>query len=291
MAFERFWLTVPSRLFTADGGEDGLITIETTSGFKVKQKIKVSATGLPDQVLEVKRVVSPTRMYVGQLNRDLKDRSDLSTYTVVNNSSVSAQVQKRTGISREDHERAVYEEEPTLAKRVINVDQWGRFWSVDNPFPVQLSDGSIDIGTVNAELEVQLSHRDDYPDIGDIHDSVRIGGASGQEAEVTNNALDVNIKSNVAVDKTTPQILNVSAPLANNEYSFTIPANAKSYEVSCRGTARIQYAFISGQSGTNYKTIHAGYAEPEEGLNRNTALNIYFRVNKPNQIIEVKVWS
>lgn len=59
--------------------------------------------------------------------------------------------------------------------RTHAVDWLGRSYSRSNPVPVELSDGSISIGTVNAELEVQLSHQDNVPDIGDVHDSVRIG--------------------------------------------------------------------------------------------------------------------
>lgn len=54
-------------------------------------------------------------------------------------------------------------------------DENGNPYGPDNPLSVQLSDGSVNIGTVNAELEVQLTHLDNDPDAGDVHDSIRIG--------------------------------------------------------------------------------------------------------------------
>lgn len=84
-------------------------------------------------------------------------------------------------------------EDQASAKRVVLVDLNGEFISVgsggpgsspSNPIYAQLTDGSITIGTVNAELEVQLSHLDNFSAPGDIHDSLRVGGASGNEAEV-----------------------------------------------------------------------------------------------------------
>lgn len=82
------------------------------------------------------------------------------------------QVKAVNKITQDEHE------DNLDAKRVTLVNEGGESGvgtSPANPIFVQLSDGSVNIGTVNAELEVQLSHRDDDPDSGDVHDSVRIG--------------------------------------------------------------------------------------------------------------------
>lgn len=65
-------------------------------------------------------------------------------------------------------------------------DENGDAYSPSNPLHVQLSDGSVNIGTVNAELEVQLSRKDNDPDAGDVHDAVRIGN---QDVELGFNDL------------------------------------------------------------------------------------------------------
>ena len=98
------------------------------------------------------------------------------------------QLKTRNSIEQSEHE------DNANARRVVLVDEDGEFYGTsgnplvvsggtgsgkgetpDDPLYVQLSDGSIEIGTVNAELEVQLSHRDNDPESVDVHDSVRVG--------------------------------------------------------------------------------------------------------------------
>ena len=153
MAFERHWKEISSRLFTADGGADGSVVVNNTCGFKVRQLVFIKAIGQPTLKLEVKRVVSPTKLYVGRIptkrdpNRNRIDlREDLSNYTLVNGATIDAPLQDRNHIPREDRERSVYEEEPTLAKRVILVDCVGDFYNDNNRLPVQ--------GTFDADIEL-----------------------------------------------------------------------------------------------------------------------------------------
>ena len=54
--------------------------------------------------------------------------------------TVSAVIQSKSKTPPADHEHAVYEQEPTLAKRVIGVDEWGNFYDEDNPISVKLPD-------------------------------------------------------------------------------------------------------------------------------------------------------
>lgn len=87
------------------------------------------------------------------------------------------QITDQRTIIQNEHEEALD------AKRVTLVNEEGEAGvgsSPDNPIHVQLSNGSINVGTVNAELEVQLSHKDNDPDNGDVHDSVRIGDGQNE---------------------------------------------------------------------------------------------------------------
>ena len=82
------------------------------------------------------------------------------------------------------------------AKRVTLVDGDGNSGlglTSDNPIFVRLSDGSISIGTVNAELEVQLSHKDNDPNSGDVADSVRIGNGEFEANVNEDGSFDVNM--------------------------------------------------------------------------------------------------
>ena len=185
MAREKSRDAISSILLTLDGGTEGVITLTTTIGLYVKQRIKLISTALNRADLEIKRVLSATQIKVGLAGSNINTFSDVSAFLVADGAALSADEQTKPKIKPTDYDRAVFAEEPIVANRSILVDQLGNYFTAGNPFHVQLSDGSVNIGTVNAELEVQLSHQDDTPDSGDVHDSVRIGGLGADEADVT----------------------------------------------------------------------------------------------------------
>lgn len=86
-------------------------------------------------------------------------------------------------------------EDSADAKRVVVVDPTGIYLgsSPDKPIYVQLSDGSVNIGTVNAEVEMQLSSKDDFPDAGDQHDSIRIGDQNYELSVNSDGSINVNM--------------------------------------------------------------------------------------------------
>jgi hypothetical protein len=225
MALERRWTNVPSRQLVQDGGEDGLIVLEDTIYLKVKQKIKLSALGEPDRVLEVKRVASPTRLYVGPDDKNINSRQDISAYTVAKISTVSAEEQTKRVPGWEDQYAHSYEQEPILARRVIQVDPYGDFYTIQNPLPVQLSDGSINIGSVNAELQVQLTHLDNDPNPGDVHDSIRVGDGENQ----------LSINSDGSINT----VVTVNGYLENNPSSVNITGSIDGTENS------VKYGFVN----------------------------------------------
>jgi hypothetical protein len=192
MAIEKRWEAIAPRLFTSNGGAEGEVTLASTLGFKVKQKVILKASTLPGEVLEVKRVVSETLLILGAPG-NINDKKNLTAYTTALSASIETLEQPRNDIPDKEYERAVYAEEPIVAKRSILVDRFGRYFSTDNPIPVQLSDGSVNIGTVNAELEVQLSHKDNVAHPGDVADSVRIGdGVTEAKVDPLNKSLSTN---------------------------------------------------------------------------------------------------
>ena len=185
---EKRYLVIPPTALTADGTTEGVITIANTYCFKVGQCVlfKQGATFLK---AKIQQVLSETQFKVIDMGESITTKDDLDMSGFLAGATVelmgNAKERKRPVIELLEIQREVYEEEPTIAIRTHSVDWLGRSYDASNPLPVQLSDGSIDIGTVNAELEVQLTHLDNYPDAGDVHDSIRIGGASGYEVEVT----------------------------------------------------------------------------------------------------------
>lgn len=147
MGFERLWAAISPITFTADGGADGSVTIPDVCGFKVKQTVVISAVSLPELVLEVKRVVSPTKLILGPkvTTGKMIARQNLSAYTTALLANIRAEEQPKAKILPNDIIQAAYEQEPTLALRTIGVDCVGDPWSADNPFPISgtivVSDG------------------------------------------------------------------------------------------------------------------------------------------------------
>lgn len=154
MAIEQKWLAVPPKLFTADGGEFGQVTIANTSGFKVKQKVVLQASLLPQLELQVKRVVSKTSLIVGPLPgttpNGLNKKQDIRAYTVAAGAFIYAGEQEKSKLKPDDILQAVYEQEPTVANRVLAVDEFGNPIGESNPLPVAF-DGTIAVGSVQVE--------------------------------------------------------------------------------------------------------------------------------------------
>lgn len=146
--FEKRFAAVPIQVFTANGGADGSVQIADTSLFKVKQRVTISATGQVNQELEVKKIINSTTMVLGSTTGSIFTFSDLSAYTTAAGANLFAIEQKRPQISPDDFERAVYEEEPTVAKRVVMVDKFGHIYDDSNPLPATFT-GSIAVGDVD----------------------------------------------------------------------------------------------------------------------------------------------
>jgi len=136
MAIEKHYEAISPVFFTADGQNNGIITVEDTFCFKVKMVIVINADGKDPLRQQIKRVLSNTQMILGEEHKSLHNRSDLSSYLLALNPTVKSPEQPRPNIPPADYERAAYEEEPTLAKRSYEVDKYGNPFTLDNPKPV-----------------------------------------------------------------------------------------------------------------------------------------------------------
>ncbi len=137
-------------LFSADGDADGKVTVPNASTFKVKHRVKISGTALPQLDLEVKRVISDTEMFLGPQTGPISDREDISAYTTAAASFVFAIEQKRASIPFEEYMRAMYCEEPTVAMRASLVDVMGDKITSANPLPV---DATLNIGDLMVDVQ------------------------------------------------------------------------------------------------------------------------------------------
>ena len=176
MAIEGFWEYIPPiNIISISPTRMGTVIPATTAGFKVGMMVTLrNNTGLLQNYTVV--YVDFEEVWV----KDQKGFPDLSAFGPANAGVIEASEQKKIVVPEDDQDTDRWEKAPTNADRNVLVDQWGRFYSSQNPLAVQLSDGSINVGTVNAELEVQLSHKDNDPDAGDVHDSVRLGDGQNE---------------------------------------------------------------------------------------------------------------
>lgn len=248
--FERQW---PAVLLSPITVANHVITVSSTAGLHTHATVVLSKPGEETKEYIVNKIYSDTELSVAATKASFPVRVNPTQFT---GGTLAMPEQNRNPIASEYLMRAVYAEEPTVALRTVQVDRWGQFYTTDNPMPVQLSDGSINIGTVNAELEVQLSHLDDYPNTGDVHDSIRIGGRNNGPELVVNP--DGSINANIVEAETNP------AQNVINEYgeSGLVAANTEtvvvSYVVPAGTTARLQRVEFSGKNIGHYRVYING---------------------------------
>jgi hypothetical protein len=216
--YERRW---PGVILTPIAVSNSIITVSSAAGLHSKQKITLRLGSAVLEDLEIKRVLNDTQIQVGTIGSEM---GNILNPVAFNGGTLEMQEQERNKIGNEYTFRAVYEEEPAVALRNVLVDRWGRFFSTDNPMPVQLSDGAINIGTVNAEIETQLSHLDNDPDVGDVHDSVRVGDGEDQLQIFPDGSIGVNIlesDSNKRALNIYGEVTNVVAGVETTICTFT----------------------------------------------------------------------
>lgn len=179
---EKRWISVPPQAFMSDGTIQGQITVVDASLFKVKQVVSISAAGQPNLTLEIKTVESATQLRVGPVRGSIKAYSDISAYTIVAGAFIFANEQERSSVPEQAVERLTYEEEPTVARRVILVDKLGNKFDETNRLPT----GSVQLFTKPFDAITAL-----YPTpTQEIYES-RVGGVSGTIQEtVTINYTD-----------------------------------------------------------------------------------------------------
>jgi hypothetical protein len=249
-----------------DGSDKGVIKVATARGFKVKASVVVKSSTQQPVTLEIKSIPDSETIEVGPAGASIDERSNLSSFLVADLASISQGRQKRPSIGPGEIDRATYEEEPAVARRSVLVDEFGNKFAADNPFPVQLSDGSINIGTVNAELEVALSHKDDTPHQGDVADSVRIGDGVNEAQVDSRNRLRVH-DEDILLQLRTSAIVNQSSFLKLSNYDRVAPTFREDgvdifyYE----DDALIGKSTINYTTAPNWEVILEAYVNDDDG--------------------------
>jgi len=243
---EKRYIKIPPTALTASGTVNGLITVENTYCFKVGQCL-LFKQGTIFFKAKIQRVISETQFIVIEPSESIVTKKKLNMSSFLAGTTVELQEVKRPVIDLLEIQRQVYEEEPTIALRTHQVDWLGRSYDASNPMPVQLSDGSIDIGTVNAELAVQLTHQDNVPNNGDIADSVKIG--DGVETLAVNPDGSINVSINPTPSGNYKPVSTYNEVTSVVSSSLTTVA---AYTVPIGKTAALYTADVSGSSIATY---------------------------------------
>lgn len=208
MATERKWDAVPARAFTADGTAQGIITLADTGGFKTKQVAYLLKTATNPLPVQIKKVLSPTKLIVGAVDNKIASwlPLDISAYTVAAGCFIGAEEQDKVANPPDgDHYKAVYESDPTVADRVVFVDKYGNFYDNNNPLPI-VFDGTVQIG------------------------SVEVHGSNGNIIEPNpDGSLNVNVLPSINPTNVVKNIFGAAASVASGATTtivqYTVPLN------------------------------------------------------------------
>ena len=249
MALEKKWNAVAPQAFTIDGNNLGIVTVADTAGFKTKQAAYLRSNTSPDKAVQIKRVLSPTKLVVGLIDQKIASwvPLDISAYTVASGAVIGAEEQDKIANPPDgDHYKAIYEADPIVADRVIWVDKYGQFYDADNPLPIAF-DGTIAVGNVTIQ--------------DDDGDELAIN---------TDGSINVNI-----VEFTNDQkIINLYG-----EYSGLVSGVEQvivSYAVPTGIEARLQRVEFSGEQIAHYRIYIGGIVQSSRRTHHGSGLTDEF---------------
>lgn len=282
MAIEGKWAYIAPVNIINNSPRNGVVLPESTALFKVEMTVVLENTSGSRSFI----VTRVDKTSVTLVTSDSKQSIDMSAYNPVNSGKISAPEQTKVSTPEDDQDTDRYEKGPTNADRGVLVDQWGDFYDVTNPVPVQLSDGSINIGTVNAELEVFLTHKDNDPIGGDIHDSVRIGDGENELKVNPDGSLNF-VPLNAVVESYYGESLGVVSGITQTLVAFTATDDCLLQKVSFSGGNIAEFELIVDNSTIDkYRTYWCNFNGTFNFTEGNGGMSIL-----AGQVIEVKVYN
>lgn len=89
---------------------------------------------------------------------------------------------------------------------------------------------------------------------------------------------------------TNPTIYNLSIPLANTEYAQVLNNSVKKILIRARNKAKLQFSFVSGDTGSLYVTIEPGAVFFEENLDLSN-VTLYVQGSTAGNVVEILEWT
>lgn len=136
MASEKHWSAIGPISFTSDGTDEGQIEILDTCGFYVKQSVILKSSASQRTDLEIKKIISNTKLIVGRRGHSINDCVDITAFLVIDSATITAPEQVYGKVPPTVIEQAGWAHEPINAKRKADVDCYGDYYTRKNPKPV-----------------------------------------------------------------------------------------------------------------------------------------------------------
>jgi hypothetical protein len=247
VATERRLEAIPPQSILSDGSEVGRFAVPDASLFKVKQLVKVFSDVDSPAIFQVKLVI-PGFIYLGAQKTAIDRYSDLSQYTTANNTKVSAEEQERPPIIPDAYNRAMYEEEPVVAKRSILVDKYGRKIDSNNPLPTTATiSGDVTIGTNGYDLNdpdsLNVTGSEDGTKTGIKH-SLKIGSDLKLEVKDTTAQTILSFISNQLANDTI-KVEDDQAQTALNNILTQLASGSLSIGTEDGTPTGVQHVFVN----------------------------------------------
>jgi hypothetical protein len=135
--------------------------------------------------------------------------------------------------------------------------------------------------------------------ITDTTDSIKIGDGSGTYLDINaDGSINTKPVGTTAISgtvstspslKITPTIANLSVPTSGVEQSYALPASTREFMLKARGFSTVQFAYTSGDSGTDYISLPPGCIFTDKDLP--TSVTIYYQTSKSGETVEVLSWT
>ena len=99
--------------------------------------------------------------------------------------------------------------------------------------------------------------------------------------------INATIRARIVTPET-PTIYNVLVLSANTEFSQLLSDSTKRFTIKVRDAAKLQIAYLPGESGTNFLTIPRGAVYTEDNMSFSGTL--YFQADKAGVTVEIVQW-
>lgn len=82
----------------------------------------------------------------------------------------------------------------------------------------------------------------------------------------------------------------LSPAVAGTEFSHTLSDQTVKFTLQVQGTAKLQWTFVAGESGTKFFTVFAGnvYDSPIVQVQGKT---IYMQLDEGSKVVEIEEWT